>query len=239
MPPGEVVVSIRGVTRDYRGLRPLRVERLELLQGQTVALLGLDRAAAEVLVDLITAASLPDTGEIEVFGKSTRSIVDPDAWLKELDHFGILSERAVLLEQLTAEQNIALPYTLEIDELAPQLRADVRRVAGEVGIEPGDLAKPVGAMGLLARARIRLAKALALGPRVLLAEHPNAAVDAADVPALAADLSRIASQRQLTMLVVTADAVFGRAVAEQVLTVQPATGALVPFSGWRSWFRRS
>jgi putative ABC transport system ATP-binding protein len=208
-------------------------------QGESLAVLGLDRAGAEVLVDLITAASLPDSGDVDIFGKSTRSIADPDTWLRDLDQFGILSERAVLLDQLTVEQNLALPFTLEIDELSSPLRADVRRLAEEVGISAADRTRPVAALGALARARIRLGKALALGPRVLLAEHPNASVDAADVPTLAADLARTAARRQLSMLVLTADAVFARAVAEQVLTLQPASGALVASSGWRSWFRRS
>src|SRR5688572_4785702 len=97
MPPGDVIVSLRDVSKDYGGLRPLRVERLDLRQGETVALLGLDRAAASVLVDLVTAASLPDSGVVEILGKSTKEIADPDTWLRELDRFGILSERAVLL----------------------------------------------------------------------------------------------------------------------------------------------
>ena len=112
MPHGDVIVSLRNVSKDYRGLRPLRIEQLEIRQGETLALLGFDRAGAEVLVDLITAASLPDSGDVDIFGAPTRAIADPDTWLRELDRFGILSERAVLLDQLTVEQNLALPYTL-------------------------------------------------------------------------------------------------------------------------------
>jgi ABC-type transporter Mla maintaining outer membrane lipid asymmetry ATPase subunit MlaF len=239
MPHGDVIVSLREVTKDYRGLRPLRIERLELRAGVTLALLGFDRASAEVLVDLITAAILPDAGDVDIFGKPTRSIADPGTWLRELDQFGILSERAILLDQLTVEQNLALPYTIEIDDLSPTLRADIRQVAAEVGLAPSELGQPVAALGLLARSRIRLGKALALNPKVLLAEHPNAPLPPGDVPTFAADLSRIASARELALLVLTADAIFARAVAEQVLTLQPSTGALEPSSGWRSWFRRS
>ena len=71
MPSGEVVVALRGVRRDYGGLRPLRVEQLDLRQGERVALLGFDRVAAEVLVNLITGATLPDSGDVSVFGAPT------------------------------------------------------------------------------------------------------------------------------------------------------------------------
>ena len=40
--PGEIVVELREVTKDYRALRPLRVQQLELRQGQSLALLGFD-----------------------------------------------------------------------------------------------------------------------------------------------------------------------------------------------------
>jgi ABC-type transporter Mla maintaining outer membrane lipid asymmetry ATPase subunit MlaF len=239
MPHGDVIVSLRNVSKDYRGLRPLRLEQLEIRQGETLALLGFDRASAEVLVDLITAASLPDSGDVDIFGAPTRAIADPATWLRELDHFGILSERAVLLDQLTVEQNLALPYSLEIDDLPAPLRASVRQLAADVGITVEELSSLVASSGPLLRARIRLGKALALTPQVLLAEHPNALVPAAELPTFAADLSRTVATRQIALLVLTADSTFARAVAEQVLTLNPATGALQASSGWRSWFRRS
>src|SRR5262245_54396146 len=110
----DLLVSMRGVEIDYRGLRPLRVAQLDLRRGERLALLGFDRGAAQVLVDLITGAALPDAGEIVVFGRPTGSITDSDSWLRELDRFGIISERMVLLDQLTAEQNLAMPFSLDL-----------------------------------------------------------------------------------------------------------------------------
>ena len=70
----------------------------------------------------------------------------------------------------------------------------------------------------------------------LLAEHPNAMLSADDTPAFAADVSRIITKRRLAALIVTADRTFAAAVAEQVLTLEPATGALRRADGWRRWF---
>src|SRR5690606_16542149 len=63
MPQGDLLVQLRNVSKDYRGLRPLRVARLDLRAGQSVALLGFDQVSAEVLVDLVTGATTPDSGE--------------------------------------------------------------------------------------------------------------------------------------------------------------------------------
>ena len=140
-----------------------------------MALLGFDQAAAEVLVNLITGATLPDSGDVDVFGVSTRNIADPDAWLVEMDRFGILSQRVVLLEAFTVEQNLALPFTLEVEQLSESVRATVRALAQEVGIHSAQLPQSSSRpRRRRAVARSGSGKALALGPRVLLAEHPNA-----------------------------------------------------------------
>lgn len=238
MPGRERLVALRGVLKDYHGLRPLRVEHLELGDAETVALLGVDRAAAEVLVNLITGATLPDAGEVEVFGASTRGIPDSEAWFRLLDQIGILSERVVLLDELTVEQNLALPMTLEVDALAAAVRARVEQLAAEIGIPAEVLRRPMADADSTTRTRVRLGKALALDPRVLLAEHPSAALAPEDAPRFAADLSGIAARRRLAMLVVTADAALGAAACQRLLRLQPATGALVAVSGWWSWLKR-
>ena len=238
MPSADVVIALRGVRKDYRGLRPLRVEQLELRQGESVALMGFDRVAAEVLVNLITGATLPDSGEVDVFGTPTGAITDPDAWLVAMDQFGILSERVVLLESFSVEQNLALPFSLEFDEIPLTVRTSVRQLADEVGIALDQLPHAVAHLEADAQLRVRLGKALALGPRVLLAEHPNIALSPEEVPRFAADLTGIAARRHLTMVVMTADQKFARAVSDRVLMLTPATGVLTARSGWRDWFPR-
>jgi ABC-type transporter Mla maintaining outer membrane lipid asymmetry ATPase subunit MlaF len=233
-----IVLQLRSVEKDYRGLRPLRIRALDVRQGESIALLGFDRIAAEVFVNLVTGAVTPDTGEVRAFGQLTSEITDGDAWLASLDRFGILSDRAVLLDQLTVGQNLAVPFTLELDPVPEPVRADVRRLAAEVGLEPGELELMVGDVVPSVRVRVRLARALALDPLVLLAEHPNAAIPPGEVPAFAADFSRAIAARGLAAVTLTADRTFAESIAEHVLTVQPATGELKARAGWRAWLGR-
>ena len=64
------VVEIAAVTKSYGGLRPLRIRALAVAPGERVAIAGIDAAGAEVMVNLVTGASLPDEGEIRVFGRA-------------------------------------------------------------------------------------------------------------------------------------------------------------------------
>ena len=119
--------------KQYQALRPLRVRDLTIGAGERVALAGLDLGAAEVLVNLVTGASVPDEGEVIVLDHSTRAISDGDEWLASLDRFGIVSPRAVLLDGATLLQNLVMPFTLEIDPIP----AAVEATASALGIECG------------------------------------------------------------------------------------------------------
>ena len=236
MPAREVLVQLRKVTKDYHSLRPLRVESLDLHEGQMLALGGFDRMTAEILVDLITAAIVPDTGEVRVFGQPTSAIADRDGWLQTLDQFGLLTERAVLVEQFTVEQNLAIPYSLSVEDLSADLRARVARLAQEIGFAASDLAKQSGILPPLGRLRLRLGRALAMEPKVLLAEHPGATLAPDEARSFGADLKRILKGRGMAALVLTADLEFAREVGAEVFVLEPATGTLKPSSGWRRWF---
>ena len=235
MLPADVLVRLRGISKDYRSLRPLRIAELDVTHGRSLALVGFDQMMAEVFVDLITGAVLPDSGEIVAFGQSTSAIPDPDGWLAMLDQFGLLTDRAVLVEQFTVEQNLALPLSVAVEEMSPDVRAQVGELANEVGLT-NDLRRQAGVLAPGARARIRLGRAIALAPKVLVAEHPNATLSPEDAATLAADIHRIVERRGIASIVLTADQSFARAVAKEVLVLEPATGMLKPISAWRRWF---
>jgi len=141
----------------------------------------------------------------------------------------------VLVEQFTVEQNLALPLSVAVEEMSPDVRAQVGELANEVGLA-NDLRRQAGVLAPGARARIRLGRAIALAPKVFVAEHPNATLSPEDAATLAADIHRIVERRGIASIVLTADDAFARAVAKEVLVLEPSTGILKPASAWRRWF---
>jgi ABC-type transporter Mla maintaining outer membrane lipid asymmetry ATPase subunit MlaF len=228
-------IEIIGVTKSYAALRPLRIAALAVAQGQRVALSGIDAGGAELVVNLVTGASLPDEGEVRIFGRRTSEIPDGDEWLSSLDRFGIVSERGVLLEGSTVMQNLALPFTLEIDPIPAETSRQVRAIAAECGIAVEWMDCRAGEVPPAVRARLHLARALALGPQLLLLEHPTAAILEAERAAFGSVVARVCESRGLTALAITFDSVFAGAAAHRTLTLQPATGQLV--SARRGWWR--
>ena len=75
------LLEVSGLVKDYQALRPLRIHAFTLVAGDIVAVSGLDAIAAQTFVNLVTGATLPDSGDIALFGQSTKVITDGAAWL--------------------------------------------------------------------------------------------------------------------------------------------------------------
>jgi putative ABC transport system ATP-binding protein len=235
MTAADVLLQLRDVTQDYGGLRPLRIKSLDVRVGQRLAVMGLDQGAAEVLVNLMTGSTTPRTGGVQAFGRDTADITDSETWLVALRQYGLLGVRTVLIEQLTVEQNLAIPLTLEVDPLPEEFKAAVRALGVETGLAHLLDRRPAE-LGALDAQRLRLGRALALNPRVLLAEHPTASLERAEADQFARDMSRIVSARGMAAVYVTADRAFAQQAADEIVTLKPATGELVSAVGWRRWF---
>ena len=221
------VIELSRISKDYRGLRPLRVETLTLNAGEQLAILGLDEVTAEVLINLVTGATLPDQGEVSVFGRPTSTIDASADWLALVDRFGIVSHRAVLLDALTVIQNLSMPFTLDIDPPPEDVQIRAVALAAEVGIPEWAWAGPVAKLDSAERVRLRLGRALALDPGILLLEHVSAGVPRNQVASLSVEINAIVKRRGIASLVATADEEFAAAVATRVVRLEPATGRLL------------
>ena len=235
------VLQISGVQKRYQGLRPLRLQELTIGPGERVAVSGFDAGAAEVLVNLVTGASVPDEGEVRVLGQRTADIAGGDEWLASLDRFGIVSPRGVLLEGATLEQNLAMPMTLQIDPVPPSIVEKVVEFARQCGIVTGaadaraSLQVVTGEAPASIRARVHFARAIALAPALLVLEHPGAELTPDERRAFADTIAEATSTRQLATLVITNDDDFAKRAAHRALRLEPATGALKPIK--KGWFR--
>ena len=54
------VLALDAVIKAYGGLRPLRLRQLRVEAGEQVGLAGFDQVTAELFVNLVTGATLPD-----------------------------------------------------------------------------------------------------------------------------------------------------------------------------------
>ena len=129
------------------------------------------------------------------------------------------------------------PMTPEMAERVSGLARDCGLAAGRADGDGGAavLALMAGEAAPALRARAHLARAVALGPALLVLEHPTADVPEADRDAYAADIVNVTDACRMTVLVLTQDQAFAQRVAHRTLRLNPATGALTPLK--RGWFK--
>jgi ABC-type transporter Mla maintaining outer membrane lipid asymmetry ATPase subunit MlaF len=230
------LIELSSVLKDYKGLRPLRIEHLAVAPGDQVAILGVDRLSAEMLINLLIGTTLPDHGRIEVFGQSTADITDSSEWMAIVDRFGLVSERAVLLDTLSVIQNLAIPLSLDVEPPSEDVRVRAETLAEEVGLPSRMWHTRVGEIDAEAKLSVRLGRALALSPQLVLLEHPTAAVPPERVPIVGRYVHSLVKRRGIAALTLTADRPFAAAAADRVLMLNPANGRLA--ESRQGWFAR-
>lgn len=236
MTGGAPLLQIRGLVKQYGGLRPLRVAELDIDAGDRVVLSGLDRQSAEMFMHLVTGAALPDEGGVRIAGTDTRDISTDTDWLLSLDRFGMVTHRSVLLDSLTVAANLALPITLSIDPMDPGVRTQVGALASLVGLPQTTLDAPVSTLDSLARVRLHLARALAATPQIVLLEHPTAELkDDDERRTFGETLKAAAESRQLGWLAISEDTTFARASGGSVRRLLPANGVVTRERSWWPW----
>jgi ABC-type transporter Mla maintaining outer membrane lipid asymmetry ATPase subunit MlaF len=229
----DTALALRDVEKQYGALRPLRIRDLQIQSGSRSTLIGLDLPAAETFVNLITGAVLPEKGEVVTLGQPTSAIANAEDWLKFVEQFGFVSDRIAVLDAMTVAQNLAIPFGLEIDPIPAGVQSRVTALAAETRIAQSDLPVLTGEASPELRAKVRLARALALDPRMVVLEHPTATLPPEAMTAYAATLAEISTRRQITIVALSMDEKFGKALGGRLLIWQPATGAV---KERRIWF---
>ncbi len=232
---GSDPLILKDVEKQYGGLRPLRVRDLRVPAGRVTMLVGFDRPAAEIFVNLVTGATLPESGEVISLGRATAAITSSDEWLMFVEQFGIVSDRIVLLETMTVAQNLAISFDLNLENVSPEIMSRVTALAAEAGIEAPVLGMRVSGTSPLVRSQVYLARALALDPTILLLEHPTANLSPDEANQYAAIVKAVSKQRGLTTVGLLMDETFAKATGGRLLFWQPATGEVKERFALRFW----
>lgn len=232
------LIEMTGVVKSGPGLGPLRIEQFAVSRGDRLVISGLDAPSAEVFLNLITGAAIADEGTVRVAGADTKSIATDTEWLRSLDRFGIVTDRAVLIGALSVASNLALPLTLSIEPMADDVRRKVEQLAAEVGLPSARLSDAASTLDGHERALAHLARAIANDPEVLLLEHPTANFTSPEASrGLGAALARLGDARKLGWVALSNDEPFARASGAMRLRLDAATGRVRGAAGfWRRLF---
>jgi putative ABC transport system ATP-binding protein len=202
------VLRCRQVTRRYArpGLEPLvAVDRadLDLDEGEFIAIEGPSGSGKTTLLGLLAGLELPDDGEIEILGHDLRRLSPTERARLRQRRLGIVFQSFGLIASLSAGENVALPLALA------GMPAGERRERAAVALYDVGLAIPFDArvdeLSGGERQRVGVARALAAGPTVILADEPTGSLDAENGAIVLDLLSQAVRRRGIALVLVTHD----------------------------------
>ncbi|MGH3141615.1 MAG: sugar ABC transporter ATP-binding protein [Gaiellales bacterium] len=188
--PRSPLVELRGLTKNYGGVRAVADVSLSIDEGTVHALVGENGAGKSTLVKILTGVIQPDEGEIRINGRPTH-IGDPHAALR-LGIVAMYKEPTVFQDLSVAENGFAgrHPKTAlgTVDWRA--MRRETERVLQEFGVDIGP-DTPVRGLGVADRQLLEIAKALSSSARILIMDEPTAALSPHEVENLFATVRRL------------------------------------------------
>lgn len=215
----DLVVDARGVGKVF-GKEEDRVEALrdidlEIMPGEFVSLIGPSGCGKSTLLRLVGDLTPPTAGRLVINGKPpTKARVDRD--------YGIVFQKATLLDWRTVDKNVELP--LEI--MGIEGREHTARQMLEL-VQLGDFGDhyPWQLSGGMQQ-RVAIARALAFNPSLLLMDEPFGALDEMTRELMQQEVLRIWAETETTVIFVThsiPEAVF---LSTRVIVMSPRPGRI-------------
>ncbi|MEV7551405.1 ATP-binding cassette domain-containing protein [Amycolatopsis sp. NPDC089917] len=206
---GNPVVALRDVSVDIQA-------------GSLFGVVGPAGSGKSTLARCIGLQERPDRGVVRLDGLNTGTL--DGRRLREIRRqVGVVSTKPELLAERTIAGNIASPLEqLGLD--GPQRRNRVGNLLDLVGLTPRAGQRP-GELSEGQLRRVAIAKALAAGPSVLLADDPTSGVQPEESGAVLTVLDRARAELGVTVLLTTPDAGVVRRVCDDVAVLE--AGAVI------------
>lgn len=182
---------------------------LSLNAGKSVSVMGPSGSGKSTLISCALGLLKPDAGSVRVAGAELSALSRRQLAEHRRSHIGVVFQFGELLPELTPVENVALAALLS----GAGRRTAYEEAAGllrELGVPESNAATATLSGG--ERQRTAVARALVNKPKLLLADEPTGALDAANRDSVADLLFSVPSRWDCALLVVTHDAeVAGRA----------------------------
>lgn len=193
----------------------LKNVNLEIKEGEFISMVGPSGCGKTTLLRTIADLQQPTSGKITVRGQSPREI-------RLQKKYGIVFQNPVLYDWRTVRRNVCMP--MELMGLPKKYRTQrVTEMLELVGLYNFGKKYPHELSGGMQQ-RVGIARALAIKPEILLMDEPFSALDEFTKEKLHADLLKIWSKTNKTIIFVThniQEAVF---LSDRVVVLSPHPG---------------
>lgn len=218
-----MILEMNDIRKSFGGLEVLRGIDISVGKGETVSVIGPSGSGKSTLLRCATFLETADSGEIKYMGNKAAwtdetgkmKYVSPSELKKFKSCFGLVFQQFNLFPHFTVLKNIIdAPVSVQKrsrDEATEEAMAILEKMglASKANEYPGRLS---GGQ----QQRVAIARALAMNPDILFFDEPTSALD----PELTGEVLKVIRQlaeEKMTMVVVTHEMDFARAVSDRVI----------------------
>lgn len=203
------VFEVRGLKKDYDDgqVQALRGVDFQIHRGEFVAITGPSGCGKTTLLQLLGALDRPSAGTLCYRGAPLREGTRNLAAYRARE-IGFIFQAFHLLPTFTAEENVQIPM-FETGRPLSERRERAATLLRSVGLAHRLGHFPAKLSGG-ERQRVAIARSLANGPGVLLADEPTGNLDSENAHAILDLLARLHREQAMTLVLVTHDMTVAR-----------------------------
>jgi lipoprotein-releasing system ATP-binding protein len=202
----EFALELAGLEKVYNRGKPsevavLRGATLEVKRGEVVALVAPSGAGKSTLLHIAGLLDTPDQGSVALGGRNMVGLSDKARTEARREDVGFVYQFHHLLPEFTALENVVIP---QLANGVSQAEATARAMdlLGRVGVAPRASHRPAALSGG-EQQRVAFCRALANGPRLLLADEPTGNLDPATSDQVFGALMALVRETGLAALIAT------------------------------------
>lgn len=196
------MLSVEAVSKTFGGVQALRQASLSCATGEILGLIGPNGAGKSTLVNAISGVLKPDTGSVRLADRDLTGL-GPE----ECARAGIARtfQNIRLFRELTVRQNVEVAH-ITCRSMRPDAahRIDIDRLLEQYELDAAADA-PAGTLSYGSQRRLEIARALALGPSLLLLDEPAAGLNESESETLAEAIEAIRRDFGCAIIVIDHD----------------------------------
>jgi D-xylose transport system ATP-binding protein len=216
-PDGELILSLRGICKNFGAVSALTDIDLDIHAGEVVALVGDNGAGKSTLVKVLAGVHPPTSGEIRFRGQPV-TMAGPSDALK----LGIATvyQDLALCENLDVVANLFLGHEInpmQLDEVAMEVRAWT--LLGELAARIPSVREPIASLSGGQRQTVAIARSLLLDPEIVMLDEPTAALGVAQTAEVLNLIERL-RDRGHGVIMISHNMEDVRAVADRIVVLR-------------------
>ena len=213
-----VKIAIRGLTKSFGKKHVLRDLDLDILEGESIAVIGASGTGKSVLLKNIVGIMTPDSGSIKIDGEEVAGLTG-NARDRVNRKFGMLFQGAALFDSLPLWENVGFGLMSAHGVSRADARVAAIKRLRQVGLDEDSADRFPADISAGAQKRVGLARAIATEPEILFFDEPTTGIDPIMGDVIDNLIVKSVKELGATALTITHDMDSARRIADRIAMI--------------------